>query len=158
LYSAGTTSLKQLNPFARQLARRSKHVNLEVRVKQAIQRNRSPVILRSELRGLGSSSQLSVALRALLDQGVLVRIGVGIYAKAKLSVLSGKPIPISPLEVLAPLALQKLGVKVQASRGVREYNSGATTQVPAGLVVNVGQRRITRTIGFNGKVLEYERN
>lgn len=78
--------------------------------------------------------------------------------RSRSSVLSGKPIPISLLEVLAPLALQKLGVTVQASRGVREYNSVATTQVPTGLVVNVGQRRITRTIGFNGKVLEYERN
>ena len=78
--------------------------------------------------------------------------------RSRSSVLSGKPIPISLLEVLAPLALQKLGVTVQASRGVREYNPGATTQVPTGLVVNVGQHRITRTIGFNGKVPEYERN
>lgn len=132
-------------------------MNLEARVKQAIQRSRSAVILRAELRGLGSSSQLSVALRALQDQGVLVRIGVGIYAKAKPSVLSGKPIPISPLEVLAPLALQKLGVNVQASRRVRDYNDGSTTQVPSGLVVNVGRQRVTRKIGFNGKVVEYER-
>lgn len=132
-------------------------MNLEARVKQAIQRSRCAVILRAELRGLGSSSQLSVALRALQDQGVLVRIGVGIYAKAKPSVLSGKPIPISPLEVLAPLALQKLGVNVQASRRVRDYNDGSTTQVPSGLVVNVGRQRVTRKIGFNGKVVEYER-
>ena len=133
-------------------------MNLEARIKQVIQRSHSPVILRAELRSLGSSSQLSVVLRALQDKGVLVRIGVGIYAKAKLSVLSGKPIPVSPIEVLAPLALQKLGVKVQAPRRVREYNSGATTQIPLGLVLNVGRRRITRTIGFNGKILEYERN
>lgn len=132
-------------------------MNLEARVKQAVRRRRSPVILRAELRGLGSPSQLSIALRALQDQGVLVRIGVGIYAKAKLSVLSGKPIPISPLEVLAPIALQKLGVTVQASRRVREYNSGSTTQVPSGLVVNVGRKRVTRKIWFNGKVVDYER-
>lgn len=132
-------------------------MNLEARVKQAIQRSRSAVILRAELRGLGSSSQLSAVLRGLQAQGVLVRIGLGIYARAKPSVLSGRPIPISPLEVLAPIALKKLGVKVQASRRVSAYNSGSTTQVPSGLVVNVGRRRITRTIGFNGKVVEYER-
>lgn len=133
-------------------------MNLEARIKQAIQRSRSPVMLRSEMRGMGSSSQLSVALKRLQVQGVLVRIGLGIYARAKLSVLSGKPIPISPLEVLAPIALQKLGVKAQASHRVREYNSGSTTQVPSGVVVNVGRRRITRTIGFNGKYVEYERD
>lgn len=132
-------------------------MKLETRIERAIMRSRSPVVLRSELRGLGSTSQLSAALKGLQAQGVLVRIGLGIYAKAKPSVLSGRPIPISPLEVLAPIALQKLGVKVQASRRVRAYNTGSTNQVPTGVVVNVGRRRITRTIGFNGKVVEYER-
>lgn len=114
-------------------------------------------MLRRELKGLGSASQLSVALRSLMTDGVVVRIGTGVYAKAKLSVLSGKPIPVSPIEVLAPLALRKLGVSVQEPLRVREYNAGRTTQVPTGLVVNTGRRRITRKLGFNGKLVEYER-
>ncbi len=119
----------------------------------------SPVVLRSELRKLGySSSSLSAALRALIEQGVIVRIGAGIYAKAKPSVLSGKPIPVEPLEVLAPIALRKLGVKVQQARRYRDYNAGLMTQVPVGLVVNVGRQRVTRKIGFNGKFVEYERD
>lgn len=98
-----------------------------------------------------------MVLKALLDQGVLVRIGTGVYAKAKPSVLSGKPIPIAPLEVLAPLALLKLGVKVLEPKGNRDYNAGRTTQVPTGLVVNVGSRRVTRKLGFAGKLIRYER-
>jgi len=119
---------------------------------------RSPVVLRSELRKLGySSSSLSAALHALIDQGVLVRLGSGIYAKAKPSVLSGKPIPVEPLEVLAPIALRKLGVKVQQARRYRDYNAGRATQVPVGAVVNVGRQRVTRKIGYNGKFVQYER-
>ncbi|QIM52830.1 DUF6088 family protein [Hydrogenophaga crocea] len=134
-------------------------MTLGARAKRHLSQTRSPVVLRSELRKLGySSSSLSAALRTLIDQGVLVRIGTGIYAKAKPSVLSGRPIPVEPLEVLAPIALRKLGVKVQPARRYRDYNAGRTTQVPVGVVVNVGRQRVTRKIGFNGKFVEYERD
>lgn len=131
---------------------------VESRIRRYLARTRGPVVLRRELQALGSASQLSVALRSLMAEGVVVRIGTGIYAKAKPSVLSGKPIPVSPIEVLAPLALRKLGVSVQEPQRVREYNAGRTTQVPTGLVVNTGRRRITRKLGFNGKLVEYERS
>ena len=80
----------------------------------------------------------------------------GVYAKAKPSVLTGKPIPERPLEVLAPEALNKLGVTVIASRLTETYNAGHSTQVPAGIVFNVGRRRIARKLGFNGKAIQYE--
>lgn len=116
-------------------------------------------MLRADLLKLGyCSSSLSAALRALIVQGLLVRIGMGVYAKAKPSVLSGKPIPVEPLEVLAPIALRKLGVRVRAARSTRDYNSGRTNQVPVGAVVNVGRQRVTRRIGFNGKFVDYERD
>lgn len=132
-------------------------MKIETRIKRFIRRTSSPVVLRAELRRFGGSSQLSVVLRSLQDQGLLVRIGKGVYAKAKLSVLSGKPIPVSPLEVLAPIALGKLGVEVQEPLRNRDYNAGRTSQVPTGLVVNTGRRRITRRLGFSGKFVEYER-
>ena len=89
-------------------------------------------------------------------EGTLVRLGLGVYAKAKPSVLTGEPIPVRPLEVLAPEALQKRGVTVMASRLTQEYNAGRITQVPAGIVFNVGRRRIARKLGFSGKAIQYE--
>ena len=80
-----------------------------------------------------------------------------IYAKAKPSVISGKPIPVQPLEVLSPQALTKLGVRPDQSIQTEAYNSGRTAQVPTGVVVNIGKQRISRKIGFNGKFLQYER-
>nr|BFE93804.1 hypothetical protein GCM10020185_43400 [Pseudomonas brassicacearum subsp. brassicacearum] len=82
----------------------------------------------------GSPAQVSRALRHLVANGVLVKLGVGVFAKAKASVLTGKPIPVRPLEVLAPLVLQKLGVKITAGRAVREYNASDSLQLPAGIV------------------------
>lgn len=58
-------------------------MKLETRIKRFIGRTRSPVVLRSELRRFGGSSQLSVVLGSLQTQGLLVRIGTGLYAKEK---------------------------------------------------------------------------
>jgi len=66
-------------------------------------------------------------------------------------------IPLQPLEVLAPQALEKLGVVVAPSRLTARYNAGLITQVPVGLVVNVGRQRVRRKIGFNDNYLRYER-
>ncbi len=105
----------------------------------------------------GSEASLKRALRALTSIGVMVRLGVGIYANAKPSVISGKPIPVQPLEILGPQALAKLGVRLSQTLQTAAYNSGLTAQVPTGVVVNIGKQRISRKIGFNGKFLQYER-
>ena len=73
------------------------------------------------------------------------------------SVLTGKLIPAKPLEVLAPEVLKKFGIQVGQSRQTRDYNAGASTQLPSGIVLNTGKRRIQRKLGFNGKLVQYER-
>lgn len=131
-------------------------MNISDRIKRSVQR-RSDLVLRPvDFQSFGSEASVKRALKALVDQGLLIRLGVGLYAKAKRSVLSGQPIPARPLEVLGPMALSRLGVSVQESTRTRDYNAGRTTQIPAGIVVNTGRRRITRKIGFNGRFVEYE--
>ena len=111
----------------------------------------------ADFLAFGSEASVKRALKELTSVGVLVRLGVGIYAKAKPSVISGKPIPVQPLEVLGPQVLTKLGVRPGQSLQTAAYNSGRTAQVPTGVVVNIGKQRISRKIGFNGKFLQYER-
>ena len=126
------------------------------RIRRSVANRSDDVLLRSEFDQFGSAAQVGRALRELVLDGTLVRLGLGVYAKAKPSVLTGKPIPVRPLEVLAPEALNKLGVTVMASRLTETYNAGHSTQVPAGIVFNVGRRRIARKLGFNGKAIQYE--
>jgi len=92
----------------------------EERLKRAIALRKDDVFLRSEFARFGSPAQLSCAIRQLIAEGVLVKLSLGVFAKAKLCALTSKPIPVQPLKVLAPLALQKLGVKVRASRAARD--------------------------------------
>lgn len=127
------------------------------RIKRSLANRNADVLLRADFMPFGSQAQVGRALTELQNKGALVKLGVGVYAKAKPSVLSGKPIPIRPLEVLVPEALKKLGVQVEESRQTREYNSGSSTQVPTGVVFRVGKRRIQRKLGFNGKLVQYER-
>ena len=128
------------------------------RIERSVANRKDAVFVSSELKSFGNTSQVGRALRGMVARGALVRLGVGVYAKAKPSVLTGKPIPISPLEVLGPQALTKLGVKFEPCRATKAYNSGASTQIPSGVVLNTGDRRVTRKIGFNGKYIEYERS
>lgn len=127
------------------------------RIQRSVSNRDADVFLRADFEAFGSQAQVGRALSELQSKGTLVKLGVGVYAKAKRSVLSGQPIPIKPLEVLASEALQKLGVQVDASRQTRAYNVGASTQVPAGVVFSTGKRRIQRKLGFNGKRVQYER-
>ena len=132
-------------------------MNIVDRIKRSVANRNVDVFVRADFLPFGSQAQVGRALTELQSKGTLVKLGVGVYAKSKTSVLSGKPIPIKPLEVLAPEALKKLGVKAEESRQTREYNSGSSTQVPTGIVFSVGKRRIQRKLGFNGKLVQYER-
>jgi hypothetical protein len=127
------------------------------RIKRAVANRGTDVFLRADFEAFGSQAQVGRALTELQKNGSLVKLGMGVYAKAKPSVLTGKPIPVKPLEVLAPEILKKLGVQVGESRQMREYNTGSSTQVPTGIVYSIGKRRIQRKLGFNGKLVQYER-
>lgn len=132
-------------------------MNIVDRIKRSVTNRDDCVFLRSEFERFGSPAQVGRALGKLTREGALVRLGLGIYAKAKPSVLSGKSIPARPLEVLAPEALRKLGIEVKPGRLQQDYNEGRSTQLPSGIVLNTGKRRIGRKLGFNGKEVQYER-
>tara|TARA_R110001599_G_scaffold127379_8_gene300742 strand:+ start:7557 stop:7973 length:417 start_codon:yes stop_codon:yes gene_type:complete len=131
-------------------------MNILERLKRSIALRGDDVFVRADFAKLGSEEQVGRAIRVLQEQGRIVRLGKGVYARAKPSVLTGKPIPARPLEELAPQALQKLGVKVRPSRATRQYNDRTTTQIPAGLVVNTGPQRISRNLSFGGQSVKYE--
>lgn len=132
-------------------------MNILDRIKRSVANRGDAVFVRAEFERFGSPAQVGRALRQLTQSGALVRLGLGVYAKAKPSVLSGKPIPARPLEVLAPEVLKKLGIPVTPSRLSQDYNAGRSTQLPSGIVLNTGKRRIARKLGFNGQAVQYER-
>ena len=131
-------------------------MKLQERMLRAIKQRAGNVILRQELTGLGSASQITEALKALQARRVIVRIGTGVYAKTRQSSVTGSIIPAGSLETLSVEALQKLRVIVTPGKAAAAYNEGATTQIPGVFVANTGRRRISRRISVGGRTLKYE--
>ena len=132
-----------------------KYGTLEYRVFARVTRKSSSVFVREDFKDLGGYDQVGRVLRGLENDGLLVRIGYGLYAKAKKSALNGQTIPVAPLPTLALEALTRLGVKIAPSKLETEYNAGQTTQVPTGRQIAV-KARISRKIGFGGAYVSYE--
>ena len=127
------------------------------RLWRSIAARKGEVILRRDLKkGLGSRSQVNRGLKQLQEEGKLVRIGNGVYAKASLSPLSGRPAPRQGLEVLAVETLDRLGIKWRLGRARRLYNAGLTTQVPWRTTFDTGRRRISRRLQVGKAVVNYE--
>ena len=133
-------------------------LSIEERMSRSIALRKGEVVLRADFEAMGSPSQISRALKNLILAGKIVRLGYGIYAKARPSVLSGKPVPRVSLEELAQEALQKLGVPVQLGCAQTTYAEGKTTQIPVRTTFNTGQRRISRKITVGISSVRYENN
>lgn len=129
---------------------------LEGKIAMRIARTRSPVLLRDDFDDLGGYDQVGRALLALTKKGKLIKIGYGLYAKTKVSSLTGNTVPTEPLPVLARMALDRLGVAAFPSQAEIDYQQGRSTQVPTGRLIGVN-KRISRKIGYNNIAVNYER-
>ena len=99
--------------------------------------------------------QVGRALRKIVREGQLVRVGQGLYARASRSITNGDPIPARGLATLRE-ALDRVGIETVPTRLELAYNAGETTQVPTGRVIGV-TRRVRRKLGYGGMNLSFER-
>jgi hypothetical protein len=133
-------------------------LSVKERMVRSIAMRKGEVVLRADFGSMGSPSQISRALKDLIAAGRIVRLGYGVYAKARPSTLSGKPVPRVSLEQLAQEALERLGVPVRPGRAQAAYVEGRTTQIPVRTTFNTGRRRISRKITVGTSTVRYENN
>jgi hypothetical protein len=109
-------------------------------------------------RDLGGEGQVLRALRGLVREGRLVRLGYGVYGRAETSQLSGQPILAAPGGFIdaARQALDKLGVPWEPTEFQRAYNEGRSTQVPINPAVRV-KNRFARRLSYQDTELRLER-
>ncbi|HEY5048318.1 MAG TPA: DUF6088 family protein [Rhizomicrobium sp.] len=128
---------------------------LRWRIEERIARKKGDsVFLTREFTDLSDEDQVLRALRTLVREGRLVRLGYGVYGRAIISRLSGEPLLYSPggLAGAAREAMNKLGVKWELTDSQRAYNEGRSTQVPANPVVRV-KGRFSRRLRDGGREL-----
>lgn len=130
--------------------------SLKSKVKYRISRSKAVVFTPKDFFDLSDRDQVGRVLRQLMAEGMLIKFGQGLYAKAKRSSLTGKLIPVKPLPELAKEALSdKLHVQVVPTTDLERYNSGRTTQVPTGRVIAV-KGRVSRKMAYDGKSIKYQ--
>ena len=117
---------------------------------------RASAFVREDFLSLGGYDQVGRALGELVRNGALVRVGYGIYAKARRSTVTGKPVLTRPLISVATEGLRKLGYKVSPSTAAMDYREGRSTQIPASQALNLEGKRISRTIRFGRDKIAYE--
>jgi len=126
-------------------------VNLEEKLIRKITSSPGFVVLRSDLRCLcANESQLSRAIKKLIERNVIQRVSSGAYVKTRINKFTNKLTPAASLEVVAKELFQRLNIEITPPPTVEAYNNRATTQVPPGGSVVIKGRRITRKITVAG--------
>jgi len=129
---------------------------LENKVGYRIKRSKDSVFVPGDFSDLSGRDQIGRVLRTFIRKQELIKLGYGLYAKARKSSLTGNVIPDKPLPELAAESLKKLKVEIAPSSLEKLYNEGETTQVPTGRVIAV-KGRVSRRIGYNGKYVTLEK-
>jgi hypothetical protein len=131
---------------------------LRERIGERIARRRDDVFLTREFRDLGGEDQVLRALRGLVRDGALVRLGYGVYGRAETSQLSGRPMLAARGGFIeaARQALDKLGVEWEPAEFQRAYNDGRSPQVPVNPAVRV-KGRFSRQLRYQDTELRLER-
>ena len=128
-----------------------KQDKLPYKVRLRINKSKANVFIPDDFADLSDYDQVLRALRRMVAEGRLVKIGQGIYAKTAENTTK----PIKFIGDLAREAMQKLGIKTANSSYVNAYNANVSTQVPSGRVFAVN-RRVRRNIGFGGYSVKFE--
>ncbi len=133
-----------------------KNRTLKEKILIRISLKKDKVFTRYDFYNLGGYDQVGRALKQLVQSNNIIKIGYGLYAKTKISSVTGTTTLQDSLIELAKEALNKLGVNFCSPKSVNLYNAGNSTQVPTGRTIAV-TTRISRKISYNGAAISYER-
>ena len=120
-----------------------------------LKRRKGDVVLRADFADLGDYDQVGRVLRILVQEEVLLKLGQGIYAKAKRSALTGELVPQGGIIQATQEALSKLGIKVLPSSYETAYNADLSTQVPTGRLIGTN-KRVRRMIRYGSVQMSFE--
>ncbi len=132
-----------------------KLITLKDKIQYRIRKSKENTFLVKEFMDLSGRDQILRALRALMKENEIIRVGKGVYTKTRKSFITGDYIPKDNLRAIAITALKKLGVKVVPTNDEKNYNARLTEQVPNEFIIGVN-KRVSRNISFKQARIEYE--
>ncbi|MBP2836904.1 DUF6088 family protein [Dickeya parazeae] len=117
-------------------------MTIKARIQSRLKRSKRYVFTRDDFKDLAGYDQVGRALRELVKEGQLLKVGYGVYTKARKNVITGKLMPASPGGSAAVVieALERLKVDYRLADAASAYNSGKSTQVPASIEIKTPPR------------------
>jgi hypothetical protein len=137
---------------------RGRQMTLRQRVEARIAKRRDDAFLTREFLDLGGERQVLRALRELTEDGKLIRLGYGVYARAEISPLTKQPMLTGDgFGQVSRQVLDKLKVPWEPTTAERDYNEGRSTQVPMTPRVRLRGNRFSRKLRYKTMELTIER-
>lgn len=127
-------------------------MTIKTRIQSRLKRSKRYVFTRDDFEDLAGYDQVGRALRELVKEGQLLKVGYGVYTKARKNVITGRLMPASPGGSAAVVieALERLNVPYRFVGAAAAYSSGKSTQIPAFLEIEISSRfKRVLTIGNN---------
>lgn len=129
-------------------------MTIKVRMQSRLKRSKRYVFTRDDFNDLAGYDQIGRVLRELVNEGQLLKVGYGVYTKARKNAITGKVMPAAPGGSAAVVieTLERLKVDYRLVGASDAYNSGKTTQIPASMQIKTSPR-FKRTLSVGSSKL-----
>ena len=123
------------------------------RVEARIKRSKRDVFLREDFDDLGGYDQIGRALPQMCEKGLLLKVGYGVYAKARRNRINRRLMIASPggPDAVLIATLDRLKVPYELKGLTAAYAAGKSTQVPASMEVKP-KKRFSRKLKIGSRV------
>ena len=129
-------------------------MTIKARIHSRMKSSKRFVFTRDDFNDLAGYDQIGRVLRELVNEGQLLKVGYGVYTKARKNAITGKVMPAAPGGSAAVVieTLERLKVDYRLVGASDAYNSGKTTQIPASMQIKTSPR-FKRTLSVGSSKL-----
>ena len=130
-------------------------MTIQSRIQTRVKRSKRSVFLRSDFKDIADYDQVGRGLRNLVRDGLLMKIGYGLYVRARVNRITGKVMPDNAAGADGVIieAMEKLGVDYQFDDLSNLNFSGESTQIPAKVKITPKSARFTRKIAVGTQLV-----
>jgi hypothetical protein len=123
-------------------------MTIQDRLETRIKRAKRSVFMRSDFVDIADYDQVGRGLRNLVRDGLLLKIGYGLYVRARVNRITGTLMPDNPggNDGVLIEAMERLGVNYKFDDLSLKNLSGESTQIPASVKIIPKSSRFTRKI------------
>lgn len=128
-------------------------MTIKDRIQIRVSRSKRSVFLRSDFKDIAGYDQVGRVLRLMVSSGELIKIGYGLYVRARLNRITGNPMPDNPAGADGVLieAMERLGKDYQFDELSLLNMLGESTQIPAKVIIKPKSSRFTRKIAVGSQ-------